>query len=78
VLAMLECACKDNRGLIPRRKDLVAEVTAADPEVGIRVAEFYQTCELTERARLATAIADRTIGLRGFFEWDSGAGPAPN
>lgn len=76
VLAMLEYHCKATRGRIPRRKDLVAQLATEQPDIAVRTVAFFRTSELAERARLATEIADRTIGARGFFEWDSGWGPA--
>jgi hypothetical protein len=77
VLAMLEYLCKVERGQIPRRKDLLAQIAAEYPDLAARVAEFFEAGHIADRARLAAAIADRTIETRGFFEWDSGAGPAP-
>lgn len=75
VFAMLEYFCKAKRGQIPRQKDLLAQVAAEHPVVGARAAEFFRASDLWERAQLATALADFTIGTRGFFEWDSGRGP---
>jgi predicted nucleotidyltransferase len=78
VLAMLEYLCKADRGRIPRRKDLLGQLEAEHPDVAALAAEFFGASGLPDRARLATEIADRTIGARGFFEWDSGPGPAPS
>jgi hypothetical protein len=77
VFAMLEYLCKAEHGQIPRGKDLLARVAAYNVDVATRTAEFFQTSDVAARSRLATEIADRTIGVRGFFEWDSGPGPAP-
>jgi hypothetical protein len=78
VLAMLEYLCKAEHGQIPRRKDLVAQLAVDHAAVATRAAEFFRASQLSERARLAIEIADHTIGARGFFEWDSGEGPAPS
>ena len=78
VLAMLEYSCKAERGQLPRRKDLLAQVRMDHPDVATRAAAFFRASTGSERARLAGEIADLTIGARGFFEWDSGAGPAPS
>jgi hypothetical protein len=78
VMAMLEYLCRAERGQIPRQKDLLTQVRNLHPAVGARAAEFFQTSQVHERARIATDIADETIGTRGFFEWDSGPGPAPS
>lgn len=78
VLAMLEYRCKAADGQIPRRKDLLVRTVLEDPDVARRVVEFFGTSDLAQRAQLAVEIADRTIGARGFFAWDSGVGPAPS
>jgi hypothetical protein len=78
VLAMLEYFCKAKHGQIPRRKDLLERVTTEHPDVAARVADFCQATRVSDRARLAIEIADQTIKVRGFFEWDSGIGPAPS
>jgi predicted nucleotidyltransferase len=78
VLAMLEYLCKAEHGQIPRRKDLLAQLTAEHPDVADRAVEFFRASLVSDRARLAMEIADRTIDARRFFEWDSGAGPAPS
>jgi hypothetical protein len=78
VVAMLEYLCKAERGQIPRRKDLLAQVATQHPDLAGLVAEFFAVTDVTDRARLGAEIADRTIDARGFFEWDSGAGSPPN
>ncbi len=77
VVAMLEYLCKAERGQIPRRKDLLARIATAHPGLAALVTQFFEVGDVSARARLAAEIADQTIGTRGFFEWDSGAGPAP-
>jgi hypothetical protein len=78
VVAMLEYLCKAERGQIPRRKDLLPQVATQHPDLAGLVAEFFAVTDVTDRTRLGAEIADRTIDARGFFEWDSGAGSAPN
>lgn len=75
VLAMLEYFCKAEHGRIPRRKDLLAEIAGEHPDLATHVTAFFRATPLAERAELACEIADRTLGARGFFEWDSGSGP---
>jgi predicted nucleotidyltransferase len=77
VTAMLEFSCKSTNGQIPRRKDLIARLTVAEPDVAGLATRFFRAATSVERADLALAIADLTIGARGFFPWDSGPGPAP-
>jgi hypothetical protein len=38
---------------------------------------FFSAATVAERLRAAQALADRTIGARGFFPWDSGPEPVP-
>ncbi|HEX4684527.1 MAG TPA: hypothetical protein VH277_17540 [Gemmatimonadaceae bacterium] len=77
VLAMLEYWCRSRDGRIPRSKELIATVRAMDSEIARLADAFSRAATLPERRDLAIALADRTIGARGFFEWDSGPGPAP-
>ncbi len=34
-------------------------------------AAFYRSSDPAERLRLAAELADRIVGARGFFEWES-------
>jgi len=77
VSAMLELRCRVVLGTIPRGKDLLARVRAADPTVGEDAARFFSDAPLVERQAAAERIADRTLGVRGFFAWDSGPEPVP-
>jgi hypothetical protein len=77
VLAMLEYSCKAESGQIPRRKDLLSHVAARQPKIAELATKFFRATAVAERAHLALAIADDTIGARGFFSWESGWGPAP-
>lgn len=60
---------------VPRNKDLLAELARLDPEVAALARRFFATARPEERLELAGAIADRTIGARGFFEWESNEDP---
>jgi predicted nucleotidyltransferase len=75
VIGMLEYVCKAESGRIPRRKDLLAYLAADHPDIAGLAAEFVRAVPVNERADIALKIADRTIGVRGFFPWDSGPGP---
>jgi len=55
----------------PRQKDLLAAVAAIDPELADLAGRFSTGGSLGERLSAAKQIADRTIGTRGFFEWES-------
>jgi hypothetical protein len=75
VTAMLEHLCRVRDGRLPRPKELLATVAAHDAEVARLATTFFTTADRGARLAAAHAIADRTIGARGFFEWDSGDDP---
>jgi hypothetical protein len=69
--AMVEYAfLKANRHQ-PRHKELLPGAAELDSVLGADLQTFYTAA--TFEARLATAkrIADRTIAVRGFFEWET-------
>jgi predicted nucleotidyltransferase len=75
VLTMLEMWCRIHLGAVPRSKELLGRVAALDPKLGEHAQTVFSDAPLTERCAAAGAVADATIGARGFFEWDSGFGP---
>jgi predicted nucleotidyltransferase len=77
VIAMLELECREKAGRIPRRKDLLGMVEAIDSPLGSLAREFFTASRYDARQTAAEAMADHTIGTRGFFEWDSGDMPLP-
>jgi hypothetical protein len=46
-----------------------------DADVARLATAFFTAATPSERVTAANALADRTIGTRGFFEWDSGPEP---
>jgi predicted nucleotidyltransferase len=68
---MLHFAFRRAGHFIPRNKDLFAALNALDPELGALARRFYAAASTDDRLRIAGEIADRTIGARGFFEWES-------
>lgn len=78
ILGMLETWCRARTGAVPRDKDLLARVAALDPGLGARACTVFADVPLAERCAAAVAVADATIGARGFFEWDSGFDPVPS
>lgn len=78
VLGMLETWCRVRTGTVPRGKDLLDRVAALDARLGERARAVFADAPLAERCAAALAVADATIGARGFFEWDSGFGPVPD
>ena len=75
VASMLEFFCTSRTGRVPRSKELLATVGREDAEVGRLAQAFFGAGSVRERLELAEQLADRTIGVRGFFEWDSGNQP---
>lgn len=71
VTAMLHYWYRANDMLIPRSKELVSTIVSMDEGLGNLFAEFFMTTSTERRWVLAERIADRTIGVRGFFEWES-------
>jgi hypothetical protein len=71
LIRMLHHVFRQRRQFLPREKDLIPSIQKLDAELGSWVTDFYKTADLTERIELAGRIADRTIGVRGFYEWSS-------
>ena len=78
VIEMLEFWCRAKTGRIPRRKDLLARVAGLNPALGALGRHAFFDPSFAEREAAAAEIADVTIGVRGFFEWDSGAEAVTN
>jgi hypothetical protein len=72
VAAMLEVYCRMGGRNVPRPKDLLATVREIDPTLGAAADAYFSATMLERRRDLALTVADRAIGARGFFEWDSG------
>lgn len=71
VTGMLEfCFIRAGR-FIPRRKDLLEKLAALDPRTAQVARRFFGTLDIETKLSLAGQIADRTIGSRGFFEWEA-------
>lgn len=56
---------------IPRQKSLLDELVRLDPTVAELARSFYRAPTLGEKMELAGKIADYTLGVRGFFEWET-------
>ena len=76
IVAMLQTHCRMTVGRIPRGKELLSSIDAMDPQLGQLAHAFFSATSWADRQRAGESIADRTIGARGFFEWDSGPDPA--
>lgn len=71
VRAMLECWFPAEGHFIPSPKRMLAEARAHSPELGALVDRFLAATDAPARLALAEEVADRTIGERTFFEWES-------
>ena len=56
--------------MIPRQKDILAELAALDPKTGAAAQQFFSSGQWEERVATASLVVDRIIGARGFFEWE--------
>ena len=68
---MLQYVFWEHKRYLPRDKDLLAELEALDTELAGLAQRYFITPEVEIRFTLAEQIADLTIGVRGFFEWES-------
>src|SRR4030095_7953701 len=71
LLEMMRFAFMAARRFISRDKDLLDEFGRLDNDAAAKVRAFFETTDCDERVRLATDVADRILGTRGFFEWTS-------
>jgi hypothetical protein len=64
--------CYTQKGLfIPRNKDLLKRLVEVDAEAAVLARQFFQAADVETRLDLAGQMADRILGARGFFEWQS-------
>ncbi|NLX10359.1 MAG: hypothetical protein GXY36_11940 [Chloroflexi bacterium] len=56
---------------LPRDKDLLDALRDLDAELAGAARAFYSSEAFERRLALAAQIADQTIGVHGFFEWES-------
>jgi hypothetical protein len=71
VFRMLHFYFLRQRLYIPRDKDLLRRVSEHSAELGKLTREFFQTEQVERKLLLAGQIADLTIQVRGFFEWQT-------
>ena len=75
VVAMLRFRMLAAGHFLPRDKDLLGAVERLDPDGAALARRLLRSSDVDERFDLADRLADRTIGVRGFYEWDSGPEP---
>jgi hypothetical protein len=71
VFAMLHYYFEAAGRFIPRTKELLAQLDALDPVLASLARQFYSSGDFATRLAAAEQIADRTLKVRGFFEWES-------
>jgi hypothetical protein len=71
VRQMLNYAYLSANRNIPRHKEIIARLGELNPEIEPLARVFFQTASITEQIKIAEKIADLTMGVRGFFEWES-------
>ena len=71
VFAMLAYHFEAAGRFIPRTKELLTQLDALDPPLASLARQFYADGDFTTRLRAAEQIADCTVHVRGFFEWES-------
>ncbi|MBN1219666.1 MAG: hypothetical protein JXM69_12115 [Anaerolineae bacterium] len=71
VMEMLQFGFTQAGRFWPRHKELLAAYGQLDAETAGLATRFFETAALDTRVRLAEQIAERTIGVSGFFEWET-------
>ena len=56
---------------LPRNKELISTIETLNPELGALLCQFFMMSDCALRLGLAYQIADRTIKMHGFCEWES-------
>lgn len=56
---------------IPRDKDLLTALDDFDPTLASLMQDFLSAADVDQQFAIAKTIADKTIGVQRFFEWES-------
>ncbi len=67
--AMLDYAFAARGRWLPPPKERAAALTKLDPAAGTLLAAGLRDNDLAGRLRMAERLADRLLGVRGFFDW---------
>ncbi|MBN2499190.1 MAG: hypothetical protein JXB38_00405 [Anaerolineales bacterium] len=68
---MLQYVFWEHNRYLPRDKDLLAELEPLDDELAALARKYFTVADTAQCFTLAEQIADLTIGVCGFFEWES-------
>lgn len=71
VYDLLNFACYAANRSAPRPKELLDYLETFNPELARLAYAYYRAASTAEHLELAGQIADRTVGARGFFEWET-------
>jgi predicted nucleotidyltransferase len=71
VVSMLEYYFHAHSLFLPRSKEMIEQVEEHDAVLGAAARSFFTSENFIERVKLAEQIADATIGVHGFFEWET-------
>jgi len=55
----------------PRDKEFLSTLAKRNPELGTLAQRYYLATDIGHSFELAEQIARHTIGVTGFFEWES-------
>lgn len=56
---------------LPRTKELLAGLSESRPDLGRLATQFYQETNPILKFQIGEALAQRILGVTGFFEWES-------
>jgi hypothetical protein len=71
VVEMINYSFTQAGWFLPRPKDLLSAFARLDAETAVLATRFFEASDLDLRLKLAEQIADRTIEVSGFFEWET-------
>jgi predicted nucleotidyltransferase len=68
---MIEYFYRYGGHFLPRVKETLSRLNDIDPQTGQLARQFFSAASLEQRLALAAELAERTIAVNGFFEWES-------
>jgi hypothetical protein len=71
VIEMLHYSFVQSGKYLPRSKELLTKVAEIDAEAASLAQSFFETPIFEAELEFAEQLADRVLGVRGFFEWES-------
>jgi predicted nucleotidyltransferase len=68
---MIEYFYRYSGHFLPRVKETLSKLNDLDPQTAQLARQFFSAASLEQRLALAAELAERTIAVNGFFEWES-------